>query len=103
MALLQGGFDSGFHMHDIIRQYCISRCSDLECYLQACPTICPMLPDIFQIELIQRRTSELSYKFQILPNSLKSCPISKDITRSSYTSHLIFMYATPMHFLNLAR
>ena len=30
MALLQGGFDSGFHMHDIIRQYCISRCSGLD-------------------------------------------------------------------------
>ena len=30
MALLQGGFDTGFQMHDIIRQYCISRCSDPE-------------------------------------------------------------------------
>ena len=28
MALLQGGFDTGFQMHDIIRQYCISRCSN---------------------------------------------------------------------------
>ena len=79
MALLQGGFDSGFHMHDIIRQYCISRCSGLECYLQACPTICPMLPDIFQIELIQRRTSELSYKFH------KSCPMILSLAQSQRT------------------
>ena len=32
MALLQGGFDTGFQMHDIIRQYCISRCSGLDVY-----------------------------------------------------------------------
>ena len=28
MALLQGRFDTGYQMHDIIRQYCISRCSN---------------------------------------------------------------------------
>ena len=30
MALLQGGFDTGFQMHDIIRKYCISKCSNRE-------------------------------------------------------------------------
>ena len=98
MALLQGGFDTGFHMHDIIRQYCISRCSGLEGYLQACP----LLPDFFNLELSNVGLTTIQVS-QILPNDLKSCPISKDITRPSHTSHLIFMYATPMDVLNLAR
>ena len=43
MALLQGGFDTGFQMHDIIRQYCISRCPGLK-YSVRLPNRSPMLP-----------------------------------------------------------
>ena len=57
MALLQGGFDTGFQMHDIIRQYCISRCSNPFMFLYQSPK----LPKILKC-------------FCIFPELRSSCP-----------------------------